>query len=156
MSIEQQTYDDVKTVEQILRQELSTTDPSYYQIYEYPRSVEDIDHGVTSRFGIRADNNKPIMEFYTLVIEGLLSEQGSFIIKKYSSREKYIQAIVRHEKRHLQQYQFMVNHNLPIDNIFNEAEIHGENSILEKDAIAYENGVATDSDLYKIFGLKAE
>ena len=156
MSVEQKTYDDVKTVEQLLREELSTIDPSTYRIYEYPRSVEDIDNEVTSRFGIRADNNQPILEFYTLVIEGLIDNQKSFIIKKYSSIEKYIQAIVRHEQRHLQQYQFMIKHHLPIENIFNEAEIHKESSILEKDAIAYENGVATYDDLYKIFGLKKD
>ena len=154
MSIEQQIYDDAKTVRDYLMDALSTTSTSEYHIYDYPRSAEDIDNGVTSRFGIIASNNQPVMEFYVLVIEGLIEDQKSFIIKKYSSIEKYIQAIVRHEQRHLQQYKFMVEHNLPIENIFNEAEIHGENSILEEDATNYENGVATYDDLYKIFGLK--
>lgn len=153
MSIEQQTYDDVKTVRDYLMDALKNTSPSEYHIYDYPRNVEDIDNEVTSRFGIIAANNQPVMEFYVLVIEGLIDNQKPFIIKKYSSIEKYIQAIVRHEQRHVQQYKFMVEHNLPIENIFNEAEIHGVNSILEKDATNYENGIATYDDLYKIFGL---
>lgn len=147
------TYDDCITIEELLQREINKLPFGDVRptIYEYPRDVEDIDHGVTSRFGLTKENS-PVVEFYTSVIEQLWEDQESFIIKKYSSKDKWIQTIVRHEYRHLEQYRFIKDHNLNMELIFNETTLCGnKNGLLERDAYEYENGIV--NDLNVIFGI---
>lgn len=102
-------------------------------IYEDPRELDDIDDLTTSRFGITSGGDM-VAEFYTSIIEEVFNEQKSFIYKKYSSLEKYIQAIVRHEYRHYCQYKYAKDHGMNMDLFKNQSDI------LEKDAYDYENG----------------
>ena len=112
-------------------------------IFEYPREANDIDNLTTSRFGLTLDD-KPIVEFYTSVIDQIYEDQKSFIEKRYSSKEKYIQCIVRHENRHYQQYQYAKDNGIDI-NVLDKDED------LEKDAYDYENGIV--NDLVSVFHL---
>ena len=113
-------------------------------IYEYPRELEDIDDLTTSRFGITSEGDM-VVEFYTSVIEEVFNDQKSFIYQKYSSLEKYIQAIVRHEFRHYCQYKYAKDHDMNMDLLKNQSDI------LEKDAYDYENGIVHElSEIIKI------
>lgn len=102
-------------------------------IYEDPREVEDIDNLTTSRFGITEKG--PRVEFYTSIIDEVYEEQKNFIDKKYSSLEKYIQTIVRHEYRHYEQYKYIISHNIPL------SYIDTHMNTMEKDAYDYEKGI---------------
>ena len=106
-------------------------------IFEYPREAEDIDKLITSRFGITKDGDKPLVEFYTSIIDQIYEDQKSFVDAKYSGKHKYIQAIVRHELRHYQQYQYIVKNGLDLDLLQYE-------DALEKDANDFEKGIVND------------
>lgn len=133
-----------KTTEDIIKEELkklSFGGCSTY-IYEYPREAEDIDNLTTSRFGITKEG-QPIVEFYTSIIDQIYNDQRSFILKKYSSKQKYIQSIIKHEYRHYEQYKYAIDHKISIDYIDEHMDI------MEKDAYKYEKG--TQSNLDKVF-----
>lgn len=140
-------YDECKSIQYILNREIDllpfgTVRP---RIYEYPREAEDIDNCVTSRFGVTEDGT-PVVEFYTSIIEQVLQDQESFIRKKYSGKMKYIQTIVRHEYRHLEQYLFCKEHNIDLKEF---SENPTSVLLLEKDAYDFEQGRI--NDLHELF-----
>lgn len=133
-----------KTTEDMIKEELKKLSFGVCTpyIFEYPREVEDIDNLTTSRFGITKDGD-PIVEFYTSIIDQIYEDQKSFILKKYSSKQKYIQSIIKHEYRHYEQYLYAKRNNISLKYIDEHMDV------MEKDAYKYEKG--TQDKLNKVF-----
>ena len=133
------------SIREIIREEVSKLGfgDCKVVIYEDPRELSDIDDLVTSRFGVSEEGIR--VEFYTAIIEDVFRDQESFILNKYSSMEKWIQAIVRHEFRHYSQFKFAKDNGVDMKLFQNQFDI------LEKDAYEYENGKINDlSKIIKI------
>lgn len=110
-------------------------------IYDEPRDKSDYDKLITSRFGL-TKQDEPIVEFYAEVIDKVYREQKDDIKSRYSSLQKYIQCIVRHEYRHYEQYKFALQY----DKV---KLVLSQDRAIERDAIDFENGIV--NDLHKIF-----
>lgn len=99
-------------------------------------------------FGL-SDDDKPSVQFYTKQIMEEWFRNNANILRLYSSMEKWVQFIVRHEFRHYQQYLHFKSAGLKWDDVMKtEATFKEGESPLEKDALAYANGV--DNDIEKL------
>ena len=98
-------------------------------------------------FGL-TDEGEPSVQFYTKQIMEEWDRNNAEILRKYSSMEKWVQFIVRHEFRHYRQYIHFINAGLIWDDVMKTEDTFKEGeSPLEKDALAYANGVDNDIEL---------
>lgn len=97
-----------------------------------------------------SESGKPVVDFYTKSIENEWNQTKNRIIKRYSSKEKWIQMMVRHEYRHYQQYQYFESiYEGYYEYVFNlEQDFKYGEGPLEQDARDFSYGM--DNDLAQL------
>ena len=142
--MEMQFYE--PTIEQLLRREVERLPLQNCEV----GILEDNPNTNSTTLGCFGLNEKgkPAVQFYTKLIMEEWSRNNAELLRRYSSLEKWVQFIVRHEFRHYQQYQHFTSAGLVWDEVMKtESTFKEGEGPLEKDALSYANGVDRDIEL---------